>query len=236
MPYLFFAFLSVLVFACVHLFAERTRALRFTNHSRFLSTASGVAIAYVFVDILPKLSKNDALVHEWLWRFFPYLERHVYIMALIGFLFFFAIDRSKTLLRGQSAFFYLSLGSYALFNFLIGYAVVDPENPEVQPLALFTFAMALHYFMNDYSLSQAHGVEYDAFAKWVLIGMLFLGWLVGLWIDLSPAAVGLVSAFIAGGIIMNVTRHELPEENPHSLGALLLAAFSYTAILLTIGG
>ena len=109
---------------------------------------------------------------------------------------------------------------------------MDPHDPEVQPLALFTFAMSLHYFTNDYSLSEAHGNEYDQFGKWILVGSLLLGWIIGLAFTLPQAGVALVSAFIGGGVIMNVTRHGLPKESPNSLGAFLLAAVLYAMLLL----
>lgn len=234
--YPFQALIAIVLFSLVHLFADKARLLNFTAHSRFLSIGSGVAIAYVFVDLLPKLSKNDNLVRASLEHLFPYFERHVYIMALLGFLLFFIVDRSQYLLRKQSIYFLLSLSSYALLNFLVGYAVVDKDNPEVQPLVLFTFAMTLHYFMNDYALTEAHGDQYDLFAKWILIACLFLGWLIGVFYELSATAVALISAFIGGGVIMNVTRHELPSDNPHSLGAFVLATLAYTAVLLGIGG
>lgn len=235
MSYSFYALISVIVFAMIHLIAEQTRRLGTIYHSRLLSTGSGVAIAYVFIDLLPKLSKKDTIVKESLWQVFPFLERHVYIMALLGFLLFFIVDRTQGIVRKKSIYFYLSLGSYALFNFLIGYAVVDKENPETQPLILFTLAMALHYLMNDYSLSEAHGKDYKTFGKWILIACLFLGWFAGVWVTLSPTAIALVSAFIGGGVIMNVTRHELPVENPNSLAAFLCATTTYTIVLLTIG-
>jgi hypothetical protein len=235
MPHSAFAFIAILIFSCVHLWAERIRDLWIVSSSRFLSVGSGVAIAYVFVDLLPKLSESDSFVKAKLWEIFPYFEHHVYILALLGFILFFVVDRSKAIVKNQSAYFLLSLSSYALFNFLVGYAVVDKDNLEVQPLILFTIAIALHYFMNDYSLSMAHGNEYRRSGKWILIISLFLGWLAGLWLELSETSVALVSAFIGGGVIMNVTRHELPEENPHSLGAFLVAVVVYTTILLTIG-
>jgi hypothetical protein len=235
MPYTLASFIAVTIFACIHLFAHKLRQLTSVSNSRFLSTGSGVAIAYVFLDILPKLSENDAIVRSATWKVFPYVEKHVYIMALCGFLLFFLVDRSEKLVKQKSTFFYLSLASYALFNFFIGYAIVDKENPEVQPLILFTFAIALHYFMNDYSLGSIHGKLYSKTGKWILVFALFAGWVVGLATQLSPAAIGLVSAFIGGGVIMNVTRHELPEENPHSVGAFLLATAAYTLILLSLG-
>jgi hypothetical protein len=235
MPYHALAFISILIFSCTHLWAEKIRNLGIVSNSRFFSMGSGVAIAYVFVDLLPKLSEGDSLVKQKLWELFPYFEHHVYVMALLGFILFFTVDRSKAIIKNQSAYFLLSLSSYALFNFLVGYAVVDKNNLEVQPLILFTIAIALHYFMNDYSLSMAHGNEYRQHGRWVLIMSLFLGWLTGVWIELSETGVALVSAFIGGGVIMNVTRHELSEEKPNSLGAFLIAAIIYTAILLSIG-
>ncbi len=235
LPYLYQSFVAIVIFSLVHLFANKARWVNFTAHSRFLSFGSGVAIAYIFVDLLPKLSKNDTVVRGALEHIFPYMERHVYVMALLGFLLFFVVDRSQLLLRKQSVCFLLSLSSYALLNFLVGYAVVDKDNPEVRPLVLFTFAMTLHYFMNDYSLREAHGEQYDIFGKWILIASLFLGWLTGSFFELSATAVALVSAFIGGGVIMNVTRHELPSDNPHSLGAFLFATIAYTTVLLSIG-
>lgn len=233
-PYPAYALISVIIFILVHLFAEKAASLGKVFHGRLLSAGGGMAIAYVFIDLLPKLCKNDAIVHNALSTVFPYFERHVYIMALLGFLLFFIVDRSSPLVQGKSSF-WLSLGSYALFNFLIGYAVVDKNDPEVQPLALFTFAIALHYFTNDYSLTEAHGDDYRYEGKWILILSLFLGWLAGVWIILPEPAVALISAFIGGGVIMNVIRHELPEEKPNSLGSFLLFSAFYTTILLSIG-
>jgi len=227
--------LAVLLFAFVHLFAEKARRLPLGFRRRFLSAGSGIAIAYVFIDLMPKLSKFEPVVTNAIKPFFPLFERHVYVMALLGFLLFFLVDRGKSILDGKPAYLYLSLSSYAIFNLFIGYAVVDVKNPEVQPLALFSLALALHYFVNDYSLTETLGEQYDHVAKWILIAFLFIGWFLGLLFELPPAAVGLISAFIGGGVIMNVTRHELPEGHPTSVPALIVASIVYTAILLMIG-
>lgn len=234
MPYSILSFISVLIFASVHLWAKYTHSLNLSTHGRFLSAGGGIAIAYVFIDLLPKIGESDEIVRESLAGSFPFFERHVYILALLGFLLFYAVDQSHSLL-GKKERFWLSLSSYALFNFFVGYAVSDPFNPEVKPLALFTIAIGLHYFVNDYSISEKDRSEYDKLGKWILILALLLGWLLGLFIDLPPAAIALVSAFIGGGVIMNVIRHELPKENPHSLGAFVFSAFIYTVILLAIG-
>lgn len=234
MSYALISFIIVLIFALVHLFAGKLSELNFNAHGRFLSAGGGIAISYVFIDLLPKIADSDRMITQALAGIFPYFERHAYLMALLGFLLFFLVDRAQKSDQKKRAF-WLSLVSYALFNFLIGYAVSDKDNPEVQPLILFAIAIALHYFTNDYSLNEAHRLEYQSSGKWILIANLFLGWLIGQWITLSPTGVALVSAFIGGGVIMNVTRHELPAENPNSSAAFMSAALAYTAILLLIG-
>lgn len=112
--------------------------------------------------------------------------------------------------------------------------MVDINNPEVQPLALFTFAMSLHYFTNDYALSETYGDAYRKRGKWILIASLFLGWIAGFITELSQTAVALMGAFIGGGVIMNVTRHELPSEKPNNLRSFILAAVAYTVLLLAL--
>ncbi len=225
---------AVTIFALVHLFASSARRLNTTFHRRFLSVGSGVAIAYVFVDILPKLSLYAPTINEAVWRVFPYFEKHVYVMALLGFLLFFMVDHSSKAATDSAAKFYFSLSSYALLNILIGYAVADIDNPEVKPLALFTIAISVHYFVNDYSLTESFYYRYNHLAKWVLVFCLFLGWTVGLFFELPATPVSLISAFIAGGIIMNVTRHELPERHDTSMPSFLIAALGYTMVLLLL--
>ena len=232
--YLFYAFCSIFVFSCVHVWASHLQFASKAVQGRLLSFGSGIAIAYVFVDLLPKLAKNQLVLQNAFADFLPFFEKHVYILALAGFLLFFLVDRSYEL-RQEKIRFWFSLGSYAAFNFFVGYAVCDKNNPEVQPLVLFTIAMALHYFVNDYSMSLAHPKSYDVQAKWLLTLCLFLGWLTAVFIDIPQAAVALVSAFIGGGVIMNVTRHELPQENPHNSLSFVLAALGYTLVLLGIG-
>ena len=233
-PHSIYALCSIVVFACVHTWAGRLRLVSNRTQGQILSFGSGVAIAYVFIDLLPKLAKNQLILKNALSDLLPFLEKHVYILALVGFLLFFLVDRSSRRLHKKNPFWF-SLTSYAIFNFFVGYAVCDKDNPEVKPLLLFTFAMSLHYFVNDFSLSIAHPESYNSKAKWVLIICLLLGWQTAICVSIPPAAVALVSAFIGGGVIMNVTRHELPQENPNNAFTFIIAAIGYTIVLLGLG-
>lgn len=226
-----YSLISITIFTLIHLFGNRWLSSQQAIPNRYIySIGGGVAIAYVFIDLLPKLCSSDALVRMALHPYIPYIEKHVYITALMGFILFYLVDRSQFTLTSAQ----LSINSYALFNFLIGYAIADPFNPEVRPLVLFTIALGLHLFVNDHSISEKLGDYYQSKQRWILALSLYLGWFVGVVYELPTAAVALVSAFIGGGVIMNVTRHELPAENPNSTPVFILSTLLYALILLFV--
>lgn len=233
-PYPLGALLSIAVFIGVHLLTARMQPTGSLWRGKFLSMGGGIAIAYVFIDLLPKLCKGDIIVQQAFSGIFPFVERHVYVMALCGFLLFFAVDRLKGTSWQQTSFA-LSMASYAIFNFLVGYAVTYKNDPDIQPLALFTLAIALHYFTNDYTLNKEHGEAYKSYGRWVLASSLLAGWVVGNLFIISSAAIALINAFVGGGVIMNVIRHELPTDNPNSTATFLIGAIFYTAILFAVG-
>ncbi len=57
-------------------------------------------------------------------------------------------------------------------------------------------------------------------------------WAAGLLFEVSEAALAVLFAFLAGGVIMNVLKEELPEERESRFWAFVLGAGLYTAILL----
>lgn len=230
--YHIYSLITITLFTMIHLYGNKLLALQDRIPQRyFYSVGGGVAIAYIFIDLLPKLCASDFLVNTALHPYIPYIEKHVYITALAGFILFYMVDRSQNSLAGMQ----LSINSYALFNFLIGYAVADPFNPEVRPLMLFTIALGLHLFVNDHSISEKLGASYQTRERWILALALYVGWFTGFVYELPTPAVALVSAFVGGGVIMNVTRHELPSENPNSTPLFLFATVLYAAILLFVG-
>lgn len=78
-------FVAVAVFVLVHLFVGQLRFLEGVPRSRWLSLAGGVAVAYVFLHILPELSSHQLTLetHAATSRI-AFLEAEIYLVTLAG--------------------------------------------------------------------------------------------------------------------------------------------------------
>lgn len=208
------AFLAVTILALVHMYAGQMPLKKTLWHTRFLSMSGGIAVAYVFVELLPKLGVSQATLQSISTDMIPLKERHVYMMAFFGFLFFYGMHRlSSSELKNQDRILFpLNMGSYIFLNFLVGYEIVDIHDPFIQPLYLFTLALGLHYFILDRSLRLKHPVTYENVGRYLLSIALFLGFIIGLMTELPKTTIIYGVAFIAGGMILNVLSYELPQE------------------------
>lgn len=234
---------TVTLFALVHLFAGRLAALNQVPRNRWLSAAGGISVAYVFVHIFPELAEiqeqiqGSASALSW-------LEHHAYLVSLIGLASLYGVEQAakRSGRRHQRdnrpddtpplALFWVHIGSFALYNALVGYLLVHREEPEPRGLLVYAVAMTVHFVVNDFGLQRHHRADYHARARWALAAAPVAGWLLGLSTTLSETATGALYGLLAGGVILNVLKEELPEERRSRFAPFALAAGAYAAILL----
>jgi hypothetical protein len=239
--------LAVVGLVCVHLFSGRLRFLDGTPRSVWLSVAGGISVAYVFVHLLPELAEGQEAIAEALeeGEGLAFLESHVYLVALVGLAVFYGLDRLATTARrrkreaGQEdatspGVFWLHISSFAVYNFLIGYLLLHRVDAGLGNLVLFFVAMALHFLVNDHGLREHHKGAYLSAGRWVIAAAVILGWSVGLLTEIPEVAIAVLVAFLAGGVIMNVLKEELPEERESRFWAFALGATFYAALLLAL--
>jgi hypothetical protein len=242
---LFLSGLFAIALALVHIFAGKLRFLEATPRSIWLSFASGVSVAYVFVHILPELSQAQETITEAVGETLAFLEHHVYLLALLGLAIFYGLERAALVSRQRNqkagkgdvteiGVFWLHIVSFALYNALIGYLLLHREEPGVLSLCFFFLAMALHFVVNDFGLRENHKHVYHKLGRWILAAAIIVGWGIGVGSELSPAAIALLFAFLAGGVILNVLKEELPEERQSRFWAFALGAGIYAVLLLTL--
>jgi hypothetical protein len=229
--------------AATHFFAGRLRFLDITPRSRWLSGASGVSVAYVFVHILPELAAGQWTLHQATGGAAGFFEHHVYVIALSGMVAFYGLERLAKVSRAAQpadddgdattpGVFWLHTTSFAIYNGLIGYLLLHREETGTISLMTFFFAMATHFLVNDYGLRHHHKHRYHAYGRWVLAAAVLIGWAIGAMVELHEAAVAVLFAFLAGGVILNVLKEELPEERKSTFWAFALGAAVYAAVLL----
>ncbi|WP_227260308.1 hypothetical protein [Salarchaeum japonicum] len=228
--------------AAVHLFGRRLRVLDHLPRSRWLSVSGGVSVAYVFVHVLPEISRAARHVGDEPLGI-GFLERHVYLVALAGFLAYYGVERAAkrhatdSLDPAQESeegerVFWMHVVAFALYNVLVGYLLLHREEPGLTSLLLFGVAMALHFLVNDWGLRNHHGDTYHDYGRWVLAAAILLGLAVGFVVPLDRQALAVLFAFLSGGVILNVIKEEVPAERESRFSAFALGAIAYTVVLL----
>ena len=92
--------------------------------------------------------------------------------------------------------------------------------------------MGLHFIVNDEGLREQHGWTYHRYGRWLLAAAPVVGYLVGLSTQVSPLLLSSLFAFLAGGVILNVLKEELPEDRQSRFWAFAAGAALYSALLL----
>lgn len=240
----FLAGLSALFLALVHVVANRFKFLKRKPRSRWLSLGSGVSVAYVFIHVLPDLSEAQ-LEFQAKVDLLSMVEHHVYVVALLGMIAFYGLEKAAKVSRHQSmkegqgdetqpGVFWLHMVSFALYNALIGYLLVHREESELLGLWLYVVAMALHFVVNDYSLWEDHKRAYCRVGKWILSAAIVCGWAIGTQTEVSEAFTAVLFAFLAGGVILNILKEELPQERESRFWTFALGAVGYSGLLLIL--
>ena len=228
------------VLAAVHLLAGRLWAGS-DYRPRVLSAAGGASLAYVVVYLLPEINEAvlDVVESDAGSAGFFGRDVEVYVVVLAGFLTFYAVHAlaSRTT-HGEtdqgSVTFWAHLASFAVYNALIGYLVFHQERPGTTALVLYTVAMGLHFLVTDAGLRRHHGRTYHRLGRWLLAGAILLGGLVGGLTTVAEGPLALLLAFLAGGIVFNVTKEELPDPEASRFVSFIVGAVCYTVVLLAV--
>lgn len=232
--------------AAIHLFSGGLSFLDGVPRSRWLSIAGGVSVAYVFVHLLPELAENQEVIAETVNEhvlFLAFFEDHVYLVALLGLAIFYGLEQAAKESRSRrpgdmednaasAGVFWIHVASFAVYNAVIGYLLVHREGG-FGSLVFFFVAMALHFVVNDRGLREHHKALYHKMGRWLLAGAVVVGGTIGVFTEISEAALAVLIGFLAGGVILNVLKEELPEERRSRFWAFALGAAAYSMLLLT---
>lgn len=239
---------AALCLAGVHVIADRVRLDDRLPHRTWISAAGGISIAYVFVHILPELQAGQRAFGEAGVGVVPFLEHHVYLVALLGFAVYYGVERLAREVAPDGregdvdaegggegvAVFWVHLATFGVYNAIIGYFLVHRIESGITGLSIFAVAMGVHLFVIDAGLDRHYGGAYDRYGRWVLAAAILAGWAIAQAVELHEVAIATLFAFLAGGVVLNVVKEEVPEETRSSFLAFAAGAAAYAALLLFV--
>lgn len=234
--------LITLTFVAIHLSTTYLKVLNRVPRSKFLSVAGGVAVSYAFIHILPELSENQETIEELLTNnFLQSLESHIYVISLFGLTVFYGLERMSKLSKDKKesdnqtalrSVFWIHLASTSIYNAVTGYLLVNRENDSLVSLLLYATAIGLHFFVVDQGLRVHYKSEYDKYGRWILSFGSVFGFVLGYTLEINQFVVSALFAFLAGGIILNILKEELPEQRKSSFTAFVSGVLGYSVLLL----
>lgn len=236
-----FSFLPLvlaLALALVHYVASKLPGIDELPRSAILSLSSGVSVAYVFVHVLPEVGRTNRTVTE-TGMMLSHLDEYVYLVALLGFVTYYGLERYVRRTRPtpdggttRPGIFWIHVGAFAVYNALVGVLLLHPEAAGVESILLFTVAMGLHFVVNDYGLREQYRQAYCGSGRWILTGSVLAGAALGALVTIGEPLLGMLFAFLSGGIILNVVKEELPAERDSRFVPFLIGSVGYSALLI----
>ena len=202
----------------VHVLVGR---MHFLEQERWRSVGAGIAISYVFLDVLPHLSsKQYALQDTFGTGFGAFLAHHSYLLALAGFVLYFVLSgvaktfrTNQTTMAEQSkphSVVHVLVLALAAYCFLIGYLVGEQPDHRYEPVIIFALAMTIHMAGVDHTVHDRYPRFYDQIFRYVLAGATFVGWLLGIVATVPDIIFALVFSFVVGVIMILAFMYELP--------------------------
>jgi hypothetical protein len=234
------SFAAVLLWLIPFLAGEHLRWGASTHRRRWLSLAAGIAIAYVFVDLLPQMNRmQEAFTAAAEGKGLPLPEFRVHASALLGLILFYTLQNMVSVSRAQPEgvsplFRRLDICGYAAYCGLMSYLLVMDAKSSLVSLALYGMAMFFHFWLVDHSLRREYAEIYDRRGRWVIVIGILAGWVVGISGLASDVWVPTLLGFVGGGVVMNSLRAELPEKGKGRALPFVLGAVGYALLLMTI--
>ena len=223
------------IIASVHLWFGWFEARFERSENRWIGFVGGIAVGYVTLYMLPKLSyvtvRFIAANPDATWA----LQYRAYFILLFGIVVDLVFERvSRMSTGGATAAKWLEIAVMGLYSFLVGYVAVELPRAEIRFHVVANVILALHLMGMVHSLRTRHP---SAHAGWGRIGFALLvifGYVLGVVTELPESTIVSGTAFTAGMILVNVMSEELPRGKEGRLGYFLVGVGVFAVVSMLI--
>ena len=238
------AIVSVVVLAVVLVFSAKIDALRGTPRSRWLSFAGGIAVAYVFLRLLPELTRAQQEMTEHHGSS-AWLRQHLlFLVSLAGAATLFGIERAAKRTkqmrkergeeeRSAAWVFWLHAALMCVYVAFIAYLLFHRE--QLGRVAVLGLVMAVHFSGIAVALADDYRSLFSSRGRWLLAAAVLAGGVYGYLATMPEMVHHLVLSVLAGAVIFNVIKEEIPPEQQSRFWAVAAGIIFAAALLLAVG-
>ncbi|MEK4920604.1 hypothetical protein MKX78_01570 [Cytobacillus sp. FSL R5-0569] len=220
----------ILIF--IQLFALRIIKWLPMKEQKILSLSGGVAIAYVFVYILPSMHEEQDKLGGTL-----AIDSELYFLGLIGLIVYYSVYKfaksTKAQKMNQNAAYFVQATFFAIYTFMVSYIVFSSDVHSGEAL-FYGLAIGLHFIGISYHIGKENEDIHHQYGRFLFAIATLIGALAGSMGPTTGLFVHSIIAFSSGAMIFNVISKELPEEDYAHLPTFLLASLLYSLILFTL--
>ncbi|NJL98106.1 MAG: hypothetical protein HC924_04425 [Synechococcaceae cyanobacterium SM2_3_2] len=225
------------ILACLIFYTARLQALEGRIPRRYwISLGGGISLAYVFTTFLAELSEIQQALMPLEVPLVGYLLEHIHLLMLVGIVMVYSLEwlarTDHPHLPMHPSILGVHLGFFTLHSGLVGYLLQHNAAAWFSCL-LLTVALGIHLSITTHELFEHHPDVFQRRGRWLLSGSLMLGWGLGQWSVLPPEMLAATIAFVAGVLIFQVLKHELPEKGGH-FGAFLVGVSVNSCFLVMV--
>ena len=226
-----------LILAGLILFTARLQPLEGQIPQRYwISLGGGISLAYVFTTFLTELSEIQQALIPLESPLVGYVLEHIHLLMLVGIVVVYSLEwlaqTDHPHLPMHPSIFGVHLGFFTLHSGLVGYLLQHTAMAWFSCL-LLTIALGIHLSITTHELFEHHPDVFQQQGRWLLSGSLMVGWGLGQWSVLPPEILAATIAFVAGVLIFQVLKHELPEKGGH-FGAFLVGVIANSCFLVMV--
>jgi len=223
------SWMKALAIFFIHYFAPQIRPHLKKYESYIISFAGGMAVTYVFCQLLPEIDEGHAVVGEL-----------IYLFILLGFIIYYGLERYLRKLQKRNVKsienyeFSLAFGGYWIYNFLIIFSIPDTLSVSHIHVLLMAFAMGLDLLHNDFEMGSKHPRLFDKWGRYLLAIATLAGYFCRFLQPDGEAFNDIMTAILAGSIIYSVFKNELPNPERTSVLWFSIGIIFYTFLLVLL--
>lgn len=222
----------VLLMAATYILYPRFEKAASAYRHQWIPFTGGVAIGYVFLYLLPKLSDyTNSITVDGVQGVWEILDYRVYLYGLAGFTFYYFVDQYRTHEdRDHLLPEILQGGGFFIYSMLSGYVIANWSRPGLIPVLLAGSILTLHMLAVNYQVRKWNSRVFDNYFRWLFALALIIGWCVGTFLTIPKELEIIITGILAGGIITNIMNEELPDQEPHKIRPFIAGVLLITLV------